>query len=516
MIESTFCPALTRRRMLQGFAGMVASTVVSGCGSGMLPRGGSLSTVKPVSPFQPNLNPQPVPAGGSAKLAMTVGGAAVGTLGEGFVGLAYEKQAMYEPLFTAGNTDLVALFRLLGPSVLRIGGNSVDENVWVEDGKGRTAGQIAPADVDGLAGFLKAAGWRCIYGVNLGGSATGATTPALAAAEVSYVAKALGDALAGVEIGNECENYRDGDSYYAWDWTVQKFEALWLEYRAAIVAETPGVMLVGPAAGSNVSGWTLPWSEAVGSGRMGLMTQHYYRGPAYVASATVEDLVSYDGALVGELAQLRAGAAKVGVPFRMGECNSYWRGGQPCVSDAYASALWAVDMVFQCALGGASGVNFQGGDQGEYALITDTKCVVDGVRPEFYGVLLATLAGQGTLRATQMSVDGWNVTGYAVQASDGSVKIVVVNKEAAQPMELQVELGGAVRAVSSATLLAMEQLSAGATVPSLSATDGVKIQASAVGLDGTFAPVNAYTLPIRGTSVSCYVPALSAVVIAVA
>jgi hypothetical protein len=477
--------------------------------------GAKLSTVRPVSPFQPNLNPQPVPAGGGTKMSLNVGGAAVGMMGEGFVGLAYEKQELYEPLFTAENEALIALFRLLGPSVLRIGGNSVDVNVWTPEGNGRTAGQIAPADVDGLAGFLKAAGWTCIYGVNLGGSAHGTTSPALAAAEVAYVAKALGGSLAGVEIGNECENYRDGDSFYPWNWTVQEFEALWLEYRAAIVAATPGVMLVGPAAGSHVADWTLPWSEAVGSTSFGLMTQHYYRGPAYVATATVEDLVSYDGAMVAELALLKAGAAKVGVPFRMGECNSYYAGGQPGVSDAYASALWAVDMVFQCALGGASGVNFQGGDQGQYALITDTKCVVDGVRPEFYGVLLATLAGQGTMRVTELNSGGRNVTAYAVQASDGSVKVVVVNKES-QIVELQVEMSGAMKEVGSATLVAMTQMSAGATEPSLSGLDGVKIQAAEVGLDGTFAPANAYTLQTSGRTVSCYVPALSAVVIAMA
>jgi hypothetical protein len=70
--------------------------------------------------------------------------------------------------------------------------------------------------------------------------------------------------------------------------------------------------------------------------------------------------------------------------------------------------------------------------------------------------------------------------------------------------------------VSSATLLAMTQLSAGATGPSLSATGGVKIQGSAVGLDGTFTLGKANTLTCKGNVVSCYVPALSAVVITVA
>jgi hypothetical protein len=72
------------------------------------------------------------------------------------------------------------MFKLLGPSVLRIGGNSVDKNIWSPNGPGQTAGQIAPSDVASLAAFVKAAGWQCLYGINLGGAATGATTPALA------------------------------------------------------------------------------------------------------------------------------------------------------------------------------------------------------------------------------------------------------------------------------------------------------------------------------------------------
>jgi hypothetical protein len=508
-----YFPALTRRHMLRGMAGFAAVTTM-----GLCRRSFAMSGVG--AELASTSNPQPVPVGDVVQAELTMSGSKVGTVGAGFVGLSYEKQTLYEPLLTAANTDMVALFKLLGPSVLRVGGNSVDETVWVATGKGQTAGQMAPVDVDAFAGFLKATGWRCIYGVNLGGSANGTTSPALAAAEVAYVAKALGNALIGVEIGNECENYRDADSYYPGNWTVEQFEALWLVYRAAIVDMTPSVKFVGPAAGSNVAGWTLPWAEAVGGSQFGLITQHYYRGPAYTATATVKDLVSYDSVLVDELALLKAGSKQVGVPFRIGECNSYYAGGQPGVSDAYASALWAVDMVFQSAIGGAQGVNFQGGDQGNYALITDTDCVVDGVRPEFYGALLATLAGQGTMQGGQLISGGLNVTAYVVQAAGGGLKIIISNKEVAQHMSLQMDLsavvGGSLKKVSSATLLAMTQLSAGATGPSLSATGGVKIQGSAVGLDGTFTLGKANTLTCKGNVVSCYVPALSAVVITVA
>ncbi len=277
------------------------------------------------------------------------------------------------PLFTA-NADLLGLFQRLGPGVLRIGGASVDESVWTPNGPGQTAGQIAPSDVDALAAFLRATGWSCIYGVNLGGSATGATTPALAAAEVAYVAQQLGAALVGVELGNECETY--GSSFYPGNWSVEIFEALWQQYRSAIVAVTPSAPLCGPAAGSNVDSWTLPFGEYVTSSEINLLTQHYTRGPA--STATVDDLVSPDTALSTELLMLHYGAQSIDVPFRIDACSSYDDGGAPDVSNTYASALWAIDTIFQTALGGASGLNFQCGGQQPGTAIADNNGIVLG------------------------------------------------------------------------------------------------------------------------------------------
>ncbi len=59
----------------------------------------------------------------------------------------------------------------------------------------------------------------------------------------------------------------------------------------------------------------------------------------------------------------------------------------------------------------------------------------------------------------------------------------------------------------------MTQLSTGATAPDLSATSGVTIQGAAVNPDGTFSPNPAYTLPLSGSQLTCYVAALSAALI---
>ena len=446
--------------------------------------------------------------------SLTVTATATGTIGPAFAGLSYEKSSLYEPLFTAANADLIGLFKRLGPSVLRIGGNSVDRNVWTSNGAGQTAGQIAPPDVAAVAAFVNAAGWQCLYGINLGGSATGATTPALAAAEVAYAAQQFGSSLLGIEIGNECDLYGGTGSYYAGSWSLAQFETLWGQYRTAILATTPTVPITGPADAGSESSWTVPFGEAVTKSEITLLTQHYYRANGQLPTSTGAYLITPDTTLTGNLATLNSGAKTIGIPYRMSECNSFYNGGASGVSDSYASSLWVIDYLFNCVQGGASGVNFHGGgNSAGYTPIADSSGVVVGARPEYYGILLFTLAGQGTLYTTQLNAGGLNATAYAVKTASGGLNLVINNKDLTQNLQLTAQLP---QTVNSATLLGMTQLSSGATAPSLAATDGVMIQGALVNADGTFTPSAAYTLTATGSQITCYVPALSAVLIQIA
>jgi hypothetical protein len=507
--------------MLHGFAAVAACSVFSGCGTTLV-RAVSSSTSKqplppptnpvtapaPPAPALPVSTQQPLPIGAITTASLTIASNTVGTIGHGFMGLAYQKQALTTPTFNSTNSDLIGLFNLLGNGVLRVGGSSVDQNVWTPAGEGQTPGQIAPSDVDALASFLRSTGWTCIYGINLGGSATGATSPALAAAEVAYVTQQLGSSLVGVELGHECENYGNPGSFYAYNWTVEKFESLWMQYRAAIVAVTPNAPLSGPAAGSDIDSWTIPFGEFVTESQINLLTQHYYRGTA--STASVEDLVSPDPALLANLLQLKYGAESMDVPFRITECNSYCGGGAAGVSNAYASSLWAIDLIFNCALGGASGVNIEGGSQEPNSPIADNQGSVLGATPIYYGLLMAALAGQGTLLSSQLSAGSLNATSYAVQNASGGLSLLVVNKDATENLDLSIALPAT---MASATLLAMTQLSAGTTLPSLAAPSGVTIQGAPVAVNGAFAPGTAYDLTITGQQLSCYVPVLSAVLV---
>jgi hypothetical protein len=497
--------------------------MLSGCGAALYRVATLSTTASQPTPSQPSstppaLTPQPLPIGAITAASLTVSATAAGTLAPGFIGLAYEKQSLTTPLFTAANSDLIGLFQRLGPSVLRLGGASADHSIWTPNGKGQTPGEIAPADVDALAAFLRAAGWTCIYAVNLGGSATGATTPALAAAEVAYVAAQLASALVGVEIGNECETYGNPGSFYPGNWSVEVFESLWKQFRAAIVATTPTAPITGPAAASDVASWTLPFGEYVTRSDIGLLTQHYHRGPA--ATATIDDLLSPDTTLATELLLLKYGAQSIDVPFRLDACSAYDSGGAPGISNAYASALWAIDMIFQSALGAASGLNFEGGGQQPCTPITDNAGTVLGPQPIFYGLLLATLAGTGTLLSTELSAASLNVTAYALQSAEGTMSLVIVNKDATQALDLSIVLPQGL-SLTSATLQTLTQLStvattgaaAGATTPSLTALSGVTIQGAAIAADGAFQAAAPYALMLTGSQLTAYVPALSAVLI---
>lgn len=455
-------------------------------------------------------NGQPVPTGAVSQGLLNVSANAAGSIGTEFTGLSYEKSAITGSLFSASNEDLISLFKLLGSGVLRIGGNSVDQCVWSPNGPGRTAGQIAPSDVDALASFLSSAGWRCIYGINLGGAAKGTTSPEFAAAEAAYVAQKLGSSLAGIEIGNECDGYGAPGSYFAGNWSLAQFESLWNQFRDAIVAAAPGVPVTGPASGSNVANWTVPFGQAVTGKSVSLMTQHYYRGDGKSSNATAANLLSTDLNLAKCLGLLNAASQSTGIPFRLGECNSYFNGGAVGVSNSYASALWMTDFLFNCALGGAVGVNVHGGNNVSYTPIADKAGAVVEVRPEFYGMMLFALAGKGTLYQTSLSLGGINATAYAVKDSSGNLNLVIVNKDTTQNLQLTISLP---QKIGSATLITMNQNASGVEGPSLAATSGVTIQDSTIAPDGSFRPSSSYSLSVGSSQISCYVPALSAVLI---
>jgi hypothetical protein len=415
-----------------------------------------------------------------------------------FVGLSYEKSKLSQPLFSGSNSDLIGLFNRLGASLLRIGGNSVDETTWNASGPGQTAGQTAPSDINALAAFIQATGWNVLYGVNLAQS-----TPAAAAAEVAYAAQALGANLFGIEIGNEPDLY--AGHYFPSTWNFSDYLALWQSFAAAILAQTPGVPLTGPVVATNTA-WFNSFAQAEGKS-VALLSAHYYRANGQSASSTIDALISYpDTKLENYLAALEPAATAAGVPFRIAETNSFYNGGAPNVSDSYASALWVIDDLFTVALGGSVGANLHGGGNSTgYTPIADNNGVVVEARPEYYGAFLCALAGQGSLLGTSIAAGSLNTSAYAVRNSPTQMSVIIVNKDAMQNLQFTATCPAAARSASMQVM----------TGPSLSATSGVTIQGASINADGSFAPQPAYGLSVAGDTFSGYVPAASAALVVV-
>ena len=418
------------------------------------------------------------------------------------MGLSYEKSAMTYSYFHVSNRHLIALFRRLGDGVLRIGGGSVDQVMWTPDAAG-THLQVTPAEIKALAGFLQATGWLCLYGVNFATS-----TPAQAAEEVAYAVSVLGSNLLGIEIGNEPDEYGIPGNFFAGNWTFEDYLVRWNMFRSAILQSAPDVAITGPAAagGNHITTWTLPFGQAVTAAEITLLTQHYYRASGGSPTATAAFLISPDSQLTGELTILNAGAQQLGIPYRISECNSFYSGGAPGVSNSYASSLWVIDFLFDVALGGGTGVNMHGGGRSPgYTPIADDSGGVIETRPEYYGLLLFTLAGPGTLLETQLSAGTADATAYAVRTMSGGLNLVVVNKDTLQNLILTIATN---QNIQLATLQTM-------TGASLGATSGVTIQGATVNPDGTFFPSNPGTLTPAGTQTTCFIPALTAALISI-
>ena len=497
---------ITRRRILEGAASVAAASFLPGCGGS--PTGPVVS--QPIT--TPLANPQPVPTGSLTQASLTVTSTAAGMIGPQFVGLSYDKLSLFEPEFTASNTNMIAMFKRIGVSVLRLGDGS--NSAWTPNGKGGTSGQIAPPDVANLAGFLKAADCQCIYGTNLAGAFPGfkaptvATSPALAAAELNYAYQEMGSLLLGVEIGNEVDDYMyAGGLLYGLGWTLTAFETLWGQFHTAILAQTPSISFTGPADGTSI--WTIPFGQFEGKSQLSLLTQHYYRGDGTLPSATAANLITPDTTLLTLLQQLNTGAQGIAIPYRISECNSYYNGGTSGVSNSYASALWVIDFMFNCVQGGSSGVNFHGGSTLSYTPIADNNGTVIGARPIYYGILMFALAGQGTLYSSNLTAGSLNATAYSVKTSTG-LNIIINNKDSAQNLQVSIALP---QTATTATLFEMTQSSSGVQGATLTATAGVTIQGAIVNSDGTFAPNAPYTLTTGSTHLNCYVPYLSAVLI---
>ena len=412
------------------------------------------------------------------------------TIPSNFVGLSYEIEQLSDPsFFSAETTGLIKQFRALSPhGVLRLGGNTSDVGWWkptpastqpplpanvipsVEPNTRpfqELAYAVTPEAVHNLRAFLDATGWTCLFGINLG-----TNTPARGAEQAVAVAAILGPKLEYFQLGNEPDlfdrRFRDKKT-----WNAERYLDEWIAMADAIRARVPEARFGLP----DTSG-SPEWSNAVanrltalkpGTGpgtrpKVAALSHHYYfGGPPSNPEINIPRLLRPDPKVASVAATTQAAAGKLGVPYRMTEGNTCYKGGKPGVSDVFAAALWAADYALFLASHGYAGINLHGGGgkavgnslgghlPGEdmlpagdlptshprpfYTPIADIEGTYTA-EPDFYGLLFAHQLAGGTVIPVDFDPGPVNATAYAVTLPTGQHMVAVINKDATQPLNL--------------------------------------------------------------------------------
>ena len=427
-----------------------------------------------------------------------------------FTGLSYETSQLSDPsFFSRENAPLAGFHRRLGTAgILRIGGNTSEFSVWspaaapiqpAAAALGPDTGRhpaprrpVTPLAIRNLRGFLELSGWRLIYGLNMGSE-----SPETVAAEAAQVAGVMGARLVAFQLCNEPDLFHQNGLRPA-DYDYPQFAAEWRRYFRVLRRRLPGVPVAGPdTAGNN------EWLRRFADGQrhdLAFLTHHYYaEGPPTDPSMTIGRLLSPSPRLEAEFAAADAVRRRTGLPFRMAETNSCYQGGKPGVSDTFASALWAADLMYRLVQAGAIGVNFHGGGYGWYAPVAGTRGNGFVARPIYYGMLLFAVAGPG--RLVKMESEGGSdgpLAAYCVRAADGTLKLVLLNKSPDRDATLAVAVPG----VKIASVLRI-------TAPRLDDTTDVTFGGAVVGNDGAWTPTVAESLAVRGGVVTLMVPQAS-------
>lgn len=413
---------------------------------------------------------------------------------ENFVGLSYEVQQLKDPtFFSSANSGLIRQFQALSAhGVLRLGGNTSEFSWWKPTPEspepehpqtrvvvGEPRPQFYPVSAEAvrnLDAFLRAARWTCIYGLNLG---TG--TPERAAHEAAYAAKVLGPRLEYFQLGNEVDLFghhlRDAKT-----WNAQTYLEQWLSFARAVTVAVPEAKFGMPDVAGRLD-WLTEiaelWPSVKNPPHVVRLTHHYYfGGPATNPAVNLPSLLSAETvAKVQGMADIaKAAAAKMGVPLRMTEGNTCYRGGKPGVSDVFGAALWSADYSLHLASNGYTGVNLHGGSGPSVAnsvggsLPGDALLRDEGETPEqiashphpFYtpiasfgseyvlepvawGLKFAGLLTGGRFFENDLSgrllAAGVDATAYAATMPGGELRVAILNKDPSRDVAVDLDCG---------------------------------------------------------------------------
>jgi hypothetical protein len=465
-----------------------------------------------------------------------------GGIPDHFVGLSIEWSLIEQYMGPGAQPVFAHLLANLDTGVLRIGGSSQDQ-MRFDAAAPNTNQVITPADlaavrstldaVNGRSGGDGTPGWGVVLGTALAPATTSrpwigpehtkafitkGVQPAFAGAE-KYVA--------GVELGNEVDL-----TYHS---EVPPYLARFQEY-----ADVTGpFMPITPATSEPISPWqaiadrSVPtrffwnWNEVLdataaasrdtGGPLGGWAADHFYPLARTCASdeyrcPTIDRLLSQERVdnFAYQVYTHAVEAADHGLGYRMEEFNTAAGRGAPGVSDVAASAVWALDAMFQAACPqtpdqpganvncrtGAVGVNFHNAEvrafyhpeegNGYYNAIDFDPSAAAGAptaAPEYYAILLFARLAQGAhkLRPVDLSdvtPDGSHVSAWRVDQRDDQ-RLFLINKDDG-PVTLTVPAPGARYSVNR--MAPYDPTGAGRTLDA----PAVRIDGREVAADGTW------------------------------
>ena len=319
-------------------------------------------------------------------------------------------------LFSGTNTQLITIFRNSGIHHLRLGATGSP-----------TSGShnLEPAAIDSLFAFAKATDTKVIYSLHaLDGAAT-----------AKYVWDNYRPYVDCFAFDNEPDGRAlEGGSGAAAE-SYTNYISGWNDLAEAVTNVAPGSKFAGPDAAGRILSPLFAASEK-DLGILALVTQHIYVDGNPVkkgvdAPHAIENMLSrnwvtnrYPGLYNGALRSV----VKKGFPFRLTESNDYTHG-VTNASDAFASALWALDYMHWWAAHGARGVNFQNTEW----LRTDTFYPDTSgdyqIHPKAYAIKAFDLGSHGCVEPVAVDdTNGLNLTAYAIGDST-NLCVTIINKE---------------------------------------------------------------------------------------
>lgn len=412
-------------------------------------------------------------------------GNSIGTVPNEFPGLGMEPSSVCTLMsLDQQGPRLSNIFKNLGPSILRFGGDAVETTGWSSRGTAECSysfTMISGASIDGVFSFARRTGLRVIWPVDLRDK-----DPAVYSDEAAYAVTSGGRTLAALEIGNEPD-------LYGWDYS--QYRTQWEAYVKAIKSKAPNAPISGPALCCEDSWFTNFLNDD--SSKIMLATQHIYP----LTSGTISDIMAPDlmNTTMERIDTYVQAAKAKNLSLQIDETDPFVDVTTPA-GHQFASSLWVADYMLSAAEHGAEGVNVFG----QLPIDQESPLNSDGSpRATYYGALFFHNAapGHSTILKPQFH-SSLNVVTHATLGTDGKLRVAFINKDQ-KNATIRINT---TRTYSNASAIRLN-------APSITAISGITLGGASVASDGTWSPQTTESVRVNGALSSIEVPAYSAVIV---